>query len=325
MSSRQEDPRVLVIHDRPDDFGDLLRSRFPDLPIAYATAPDEVESKLRESNPQAVFSIKHPGFPAASHRPILEHPSVEWIQIGGSGFEHFLGWDTQRITLTNCAGVLSRFLAETVTGAMLMLNGKLLSYAAQQREGVWRAQAFRPLCEQTLLVVGVGVIGGYIADNAKALGMRVLGTRRSAAPHRSVDEMHPSTALPNLLAEADVVSLHVRATEETTHLIDREALAAMKPDAMLINTSRGAVIDEAALVETLQSGRLRAAYLDVFESEPLPADSPLWRLDNVFITPHASDFVPDWPRRFAALFADNLERWIAGEPLLNVVDAASAA
>jgi phosphoglycerate dehydrogenase-like enzyme len=324
MSSRQENPKVLVIHDRPDDFSDVFRSRFPHLPFAYAAAPGEVESALRESDPRVVFSIKHPGFPAASHRPILAHPSVQWIQVGGSGYEHFLGWDAQRITLTNCAGVLSRFLAETVTGSMLMLNGKFLTYNAQQRKGLWQPQAFRPLCEQTLLIVGVGVIGGYIADNAKALGMRVLGTRRSSAPHRSVDEMYPPTALPSLLGEADVVSLHVRVTEETTHLIDREALAAMKREAILINTSRGTVVDEVALIEALQSGHLRAVYLDVFETEPLPPDSPLWHIENVFITPHAADFVPDWPRRFAEFFADNLERWMAGKPLQNVVAAASA-
>jgi phosphoglycerate dehydrogenase-like enzyme len=312
---------VLVVYDRPEEFRDILESRFPDIAFGYATSPGCVEEALATVSPEIVFSIKHPSFPGPAHRPIISHSSVKWLQVGGSGYEDFLGWDASRITLTNCAGVLSRFLAETVTGALLMLNGNLITYAKQQNERVWRQHGFRPLCDQTLLIIGVGAVGGCVADNAKALGMRVLGTRRSKTPHPSVDEMHAPESLPDLLGRADVVSLHVRLNEETTRLIDRRAIANMKAGAILINTSRGQVVAESALIDGLCSGHLRAAYLDVFDTEPLLADSPLWHIENLFITPHMADSVSDWARRFAMFFADNLDRWLAGKPLLNVVES----
>ena len=310
---------VLVVYDRPEEFRDILESRFPDVVFGYATSPDNVEAALAAADPEVVFSIKYPGFPGPAHRPIISHSSVKWLQVGGSGYEDFLGWDATRITLTNCAGVLSRFLAETVTGALLMLNGDFLTYLRQQKERVWRQHGFQPLCGQTLLIAGVGAVGGCVADNAKALGMRVLGTRRSGAAHASVDEMHTPEAFPNLLGRADAVSLHVRLNEDTTHLIDRRAIAAMKTGAILINTARWPVVAESALIDGLRSGHLRAAYLDVFDTEPLPAGSPLWHIENLFITPHMADSVNDWARRFAMFFADNLDRWLADKPLLNVV------
>ncbi len=310
---------MLVVYDQPEHFRDLLDARFPELPIRYVTRPAELEPALHAARPQVVFSIKHPGFPGDTHRPVIDFPSVRWVQVGGSGYEHFLPWDPNRLTLTNCAGVLSRFLAETVTGAMVMLNGGFLRYLDQQRERVWEPHDFRPLSEQSLLVVGVGAIGGLVAANARALGMRVLGVRRNAELHPSVDEMFSFSALPEAVAQADVVSLHVRLCAETTGLFDRDMLARMKPSSILINTARGPVVDEPALVEALQTGSLRAAYLDVFETEPLPVESPLWKMRNVFLTPHAADAVPDWPRRFGAFFADNLTRWLAGDELENVV------
>ena len=309
------DCRVLVLHDRPEDFRDLLAARFPDLTIAYAATAEEIPRALERVRPEVVFSIKQPEFPPAIHRPAVDFPTVKWFQVGGSGYEHIVPWDGERLTVTNCAGVLARFLAETVTGAMLMLNGGFLRYLDQQRRAEWRPHAFRPLAGQTLAVVGLGQIGGRVAANAKALGMRV----RSAAPHPAADAVYPPDALYKVLAEADVVSLHLRLDEETRHVIGREALAVMKPGALLINTARGPIVDEGALVAALEDGRLGGAYLDVFETEPLPADSPLWGLANVILTPHAADSVPDWPARFAAFFADNLERWLARRPLENVV------
>ncbi len=320
MSTSATQTRVTVIHDQPAQFRERLAERFPDVRFSYAGAPDEVAPVLEAEQPEVVFSIKQPNFPGHAHRPALACPSVRWIQVGGSGYEQFVPWDGNRITLTNCAGVLARYLAETVTGAILMLNGSFLTYRAQQLERRWVQHGFAPLSGQTLLVVGAGQIGGCVADNAKALGMRVLGIRaHSDVAHPSVDEMHPPGSFMQLLGRADVLSLHVRVGEATTGLMDAAAFAAMKPGAMFINTSRGAVVEEEALVDALCSGRLRAAYLDVFQTEPLPADSPLWSLENLFMTPHTSDSVHDWPVHFAEFFADNLERWRSGEPLINVV------
>lgn len=310
---------VLIAYDQPDEFRDLLSVRFPDVEFVYATNARGVREALAEHDPEVAFSIKHPGFPSPAHAPIPAHPSVRWIQIGGSGFDHLLPWDAARVTVTNGAGVLAPYLAESVTGAMLALGCGFLSYVEQQRARQWKPVAFTPLRDRTLLVVGFGKIGECVACNAKALGMRVVGIRATPAPHPAVNEMHGPEELHALLPAADFVSLHVRLNDATRGLISRTALAAMKPGAYLVNTSRGPIVDETALIGALRSGHLGGAYLDVFETEPLPAESPLWDMPNVLITPHASDNIHGWSRRFAALFADNLDRWRAGERLLNLV------
>ena len=312
-------PPVLIAHDQPADFQDLLSRRFPDEEFVYVTTAHGIVDALGRHDPEVVFSIKHPGFPGPAHTPIPAHPSVRWIQVGGSGFDHLLPWDGGQVTVTNGTGVLAPFLAETVTGAMIALGCGFLGYHAQQRARQWKPVPFTPLRDRTLLVVGFGAIGQCVAQNAKALGMRVVAIRGTPTPHPAADEMHGPDALHALLPAADFVSLHVRLNADTRGLLSHEGLAAMKRGAYLVNTSRGPVVDEKALVDALHSGHLAGAYLDVFDTEPLPAESPLWAMPNVLITPHASDNIRGWPRRFAALFADNLERWRAGGPLLNVV------
>ena len=312
-------PPVLVIHDRPEQLEGLLESRFPEQRFVYATSPAAIGPALAEHDPEAVLSIGWSGFPGRTHRAAVEHPSVRWVQVGGSGYEHLLPWDPGRVQVTNAVGVLAPFLAETVTGAILALNGRFPTYAEQQRRAEWKPLGFRALAGQTLVVVGLGAIGERVARNARGLGMRVLGVRRTPCASDAVDSMLPPERLREALAEADVVSLHLRLSEQTRHLFDAELLAAVRPGALFVNTARGAIVDEPALVEALRSGHLGGAYLDVFETEPLPSDSPLWSLPNVIVTPHASDSVHDFPKRFAALFADNLERWMKDEPLLNPV------
>ncbi len=308
---------VLVIHDRPADFSDKLAARFPALDIAYATDLDNLPARLAEVDPDVVFSIAQPHFVGGRQRIAAAHPGLQWLHIGGSGYEQFLPWSRHDLQVSNSAGVLARYLAETVLGGILALNGGFLTYLDQQRRHLWRQHGFRSLSEQTLLIVGLGAIGGHLATFAKGLGMRVLAVRRQDTPHPAVDRLYPPEKLPDLLGEADVVSLHVRLSDETRHLINRETLARFKPGALLVNTSRGGVIDEPALVEALRSGRLGGAYLDVFETEPLPEASPLWDLPNVLITPHVSDSVANWQALFADFFADNLDRWMKGEELHN--------
>ena len=310
---------VLIAHDEPGDFRDLLAARFPDVEFVYATTARDILEALARHDPEVVFSIKHPGLPGPAHAPIPAHPSVRWVQLGNSGYEHLEPWDTGRITVTHGAGVLAPYLAESVTGAMVALSRGFLGYLEQQRQRLWKPAWFTPLEGRTLLVVGFGAIGQCVARNAKALGMRVLGIRATPAPHPDADEVHGPEALMALLPAADFVSLHVRLNTATRGLLSREAIAAMKPGAYLVNTARGGVVDEAALIGALRSGRLAGAYLDVFETEPLPPESPLWAMPNVLVTPHAADSIVGWTRRFATLFADNLDRWRAGEPLVNQV------
>lgn len=310
---------VLVLHHEPADFGGVLEQRFPDLAFHYVSHAGLIEPSLEALNPRAVFAVSGATFPSACYRSLLDHPSVEWLQIGGSGYDHVPGWDRTRLTVTHCAGVLAQALAETVTGAMLALNGHFLRYRTLQSIGEWRPIPFRPLAGRTLLVVGFGAIGQRLAHNARALGMRVLATRANPEPHELAEAVHgpDQETLLGLLPRADVISLHLRLNEQTRHLFDAGAFAAMKQGAMFINTGRGGLVDTGALLAALQGGRLMGAYLDVFETEPLPPDHPLWQAPNTMITPHTADNVLHYPARYAEFFADNLARFAAGEPLLN--------
>ena len=230
-------------------------------------APAEIQAALRQHAPEVVLSIKHAAFPGEHHRPAVLAPSVRWVHVGGSGYEHMAPWAPARVTVTNSAGVLAPYLAQRVMGAIWALNDGTLRYLDHQRQRRWEALPLEPLQERTLLVVGVGQVGGRVAELARRNGLRVLGVRRGGAPHPAVHEMHPAHALGQLLPRADFVSLHVRLSHETRGLLDADGLAAMKPGACLINTARGPVVDEPALCQALASGHLGGAYLDVFEVE----------------------------------------------------------
>ena len=315
---------VLVVHDTPEDCKEMLNRRFPDIRFAFATREDDIAAALTDSDPQAVFSVEHVHFSGEVLRRAMLHPSVRWFHVGGSGYDYLLPWPREDIRVTTGVGVLAPFPAETVFAGILALNGRVLLYADQQRRHEWRPRSFRPLHEQTLLVVGLGSIGSVVARIAKAFGMRVLAIKRSPpASDSSVDEIYPPSALSDVIGRADVISLHVRLTQETVRMIDRRWLSAMKPGSLLVNTSRGAVVDETALIEALEVGHLGGAYLDVFACEPLPSCSRLWSFSNVLITPHAADSVNDWPQRYAARFAENLERWNDGRSLVGEISARS--
>jgi phosphoglycerate dehydrogenase-like enzyme len=312
-------PPVLIVYEEAEKLAEVLAGQFPDTDFQCVNTAEMLAEALQRHQPEIAFSIKGPGFPADGHRPLTCFPSLRWIQVGGSGYDHLLPWNNEALTLTNCAGVLAAHLAETVIGGMIALNLGLPEYLRLQAAHTWRPHSFRPLSEQTLLVVGLGKIGGIVATHAKALGMRVLAIRSSEKAHPSVDEMYAPDELATVVRMADFVSLHVRLNESTKGMFSREILGAMKRGAYLINTARGGVVDEAALIETLQRGYLAGAYLDVFEHEPLVPSSPLWDMQQVIITPHAADDVFAWPLTFTKFFANNLKKWFRGMPLENVV------
>jgi len=174
-------------------------------------------------------------------------------------------------------------------------------------------------------IVGMGHIGEEVARLARAFGCRIVATRRSVTAPTSdqhADELLPPSGLPRLLETSDYVVLAVPLTPETRGMIGAAELGMMPPHAVLVNIARGGVVDEAALVDALREHRIAGAALDVFEREPLPAESPLWDLDNVIVSPHISGGTEIYNQRAVDIFADNLRRFLAGEPLHNVVDPA---
>jgi phosphoglycerate dehydrogenase-like enzyme len=307
--------RLLVLHDRPDDFADLLPG---DADVRWARCPEEVGPAVAEHDPEVVFSIKHTGFPGSAHLPAVRHPGLRWLHIGGSGHEHFDPLP-QGLIVTHCVGVLAPFLAETAMAALLSLCTGLPRYAEQQRQRLWLPRRFQALRGRRVLIVGVGAVGEAFACRAAGFGAELVGVRRSGVPTASVPDMHRPEALDALLPTADVVSLHPRLSERTRGLFDAPRIARMKRGAILLNSSRGAVVDTEALLAALEDGRLGGAWLDVTDPEPLPPDHPLWAAPNTLITPHCADQVADFPRRFAQRFVEHWGRWQRGEEMVGAI------
>ncbi len=256
---------------------------------------------------------------------------LRWVHTGAAGVGSALFPEmlATPVVLTNSAGVMGHPMAETIIAMVLYFARGLDRAVASMRTRTWTKDAIyepaagvREVSDATIGVIGLGGIGRQVAARAQALGMRVLATRRSPGAVDGIEVLHGRAGLLTLLAESDYVVLTLPATPASRGLIGPAELAGMKPNAVLINVARGSILDEDALVEALRAGRLRGAGLDVFAQEPLPPESPLWDLPNVLILPHVSAVTPRYWRREADLILDNLRRYLAGEPLRNVVDKA---
>jgi phosphoglycerate dehydrogenase-like enzyme len=252
-------------------------------------------------------------------------PRLKWIQLTSAGADRLLssGFIEEGVTVTTVSGLHATPIGEYVLAIMLMFAKGAPTFMRAQREHRWARYMPQELLGKTVGIVGMGHIGGEVARLAKAFGCRVIATRRSvesAGATADCDELLPPGDLPRLLAESDFVVLAVPLTAETRGLIGETQLRQMKPSAVLINIARGPVVVEADLVRALQEGWIGGAGLDVFEREPLPEDSPLWDLENVIVSPHISGGTEIYNRRAVQIFADNLRRFLAGEPLQNVVD-----
>jgi phosphoglycerate dehydrogenase-like enzyme len=216
-------------------------------------------------------------------------------------------------------------IAEYVVGAVLTHFQQTQRWREAQAERAWRHHEFRDVWGTTWLVVGVGAIGAAVSTRARAFGARVLGVRRHPTGDESVDELVPPAALVAAVPRADVVVLAAPATAATQQLVNDELLAAARPGSVLVNVARGALVDEAALLRALDRGRPEAAILDVFATEPLPPDSPLWGHPRVVVTPHSAAGGDGRLGRAADLFVENLGRYRRGEPLVHEVDPADLA
>jgi phosphoglycerate dehydrogenase-like enzyme len=249
-------------------------------------------------------------------------PRLRWIETPAAGYDQLNGTGIleKDITVTTVGSVFAPWVAEHVFALLFALWRRLGEFHEAQRERDWTLREVRELRGSTLAIVGLGKIGSAVARIARAFGMRVLATRRRIEePNADVHRMFPRSELHAMLGEADAVVLAVEGTPETAGMIGAAELACMKPDACLVNVARGIVVDEEALAQALAEGRIGGAALDVFVREPLPPESPLWRLPNVVLTPHVAVNLPDKLRRPIEHFAENLERWASGRPLVDRV------
>ncbi len=267
-------------------------------------------------------------------------PRLQWVQLHFAGADHILDHPLFKagVRFTTTSGLHAINIAEYVMASILTWSRHLPALFGLQRLGEWPTQSWprfvpHELRGATLGIVGYGSIGREVGRLACLFGMRVLALKRHPQQREDPgfsfvgdtagclpEAIYGPDQLMQMLPQCDYVVLAIPLNAETRHLIGERELRAMKPTAYLVNIARGAVVDEAALIRALQEGWIAGAGLDVFEQEPLPPDSPLWKMENVILTPHVAGFTPHYEKRAIEIFIENLRRYLDNRPLLNVVD-----
>ena len=312
--------KVLVNSALPSEQRERLRAGVgPGVSLVFVQGEEEARKEIADA--EILFGRIMPGLLALASE-------LRWVQPSGASQERHLfpEFIESDITLTNMAGIYNEHMADHVYALILALARQIHRLARNQRTGCWDLKArheIESLNGKTLGLIGLGGIGGEVARRAPAFGLRVVATRANPDRRRPacVERVWGPDGLPELLAASDYVVISTPETPRTLKMIGREELRMMKPTAHIINVGRGAVVDLAALTRALEEGLIAGAGLDVMEMEPLPSDNPLWRMENVLITPHLAASPHDiYPARRVEVFLDNLCRYIAGRRLRNVVD-----
>jgi len=306
----------------PADVAVQVRKHWPEMRVLHLPTYDRMEAELPDVDIFVGYSLRPQQFLLAK--------KLKWIHstAAGVGQLMFPELKASSVGVTNASGIHTVPMAEHILGTLVALARHFPDCVRYQAAHHWAQQEIwdkplrpRELAGQTLLIIGFGAIGRELARRVRPLGMQIWAMTRSGTGDASLaDRILPVAQLDAVIYQADYVVLAAPETPETHHMIGAKQLAAMKPTAYLINVARGTLVDEAALIEALEKRAIAGAALDVTSEEPLPAESPLWGLENVFITPHmsaASEYL--WDRQ-TDLLLQNLERWFSGRELINRVD-----
>ncbi len=290
-----------------------MEARFPGVAEFYK--PDEIAPIAdRFDAVMAIDRALPEGFlPAASR--------LKWVHAQCHGFGFLLNDELieHGATVTNARGVHAESVAEHAFSMLLGLTRRLAEYRQIQQEHRWQRLMTDTLVGKTMCVIGVGTIGSAIARRAKSFDMKVAGVDIRPVVCESLSSLSGPDDLDSAISTADVVAVAVPFNETTRNMFPRDRLLKMKPGSYLINIARGGIVDEQAVVDMLNSGRLKGAGFDVFETEPLPADSPMWDAPNCILLPHSASFTEFCYDRLLELVSEQIRRFLAGEPLLNVV------
>jgi len=311
----------MVIHPpRGERWLTVLRGRVPSAELVEAARPEEALEQIADAD--ALYGRITPELLAAGRR-------LRWIQAPSAGLEGVMFPElvASDVTMTNMREIYSDEIADHAYCMLLMLARGMPDYMRAQQARQWQKSPdirMTHLPDAVLGIVGLGGIGRDLARRAVTSGMRVLAVDpRPGERPEGVEAVWSVERLPELLAQADFVTICAPHTPQTRGMFDAATIARMKPGSYLINISRGVIVHLAALVDALREGRLAGAALDVYEIEPLPADHPLWGMENVILTPHVASRAVEYEARRLEVLADNLARFAAGQPLRNVVDKAN--
>jgi phosphoglycerate dehydrogenase-like enzyme len=292
---------------------------------AYAVignSPDAFRNAARSA--EVIFNWS--GSLSLIREVFLMSPAVRWVHSRSAGLERtlFLELIASDVIMTNGSGVFSPSLGEFALGAILYFAKDFRRMIRNQMAGVWEPFDVLPASGQTVGIVGYGDIGRAVATRVRAMEMKVLAVKRHVPPKNDrdpfADQVYGPDQLTEMLSRCDYVVVAAPLNAETQGIIGEAEFAAMKPSAVIINVGRGPVIDERAMIKALSERKIKGAALDVFDEEPLPKGHPFYQLENVLLSPHCADHTPDWLDNAMRFFIAQFERFLRGEPLLNVVD-----
>ena len=313
-------PTVILHTNNPDAARTVLAEEHPDLQIHTCDSYGALPGMIAETNAEVVYSVRFAGTPGFPRAALVDGAPIKWVSVGGSGTDHLNPWNRERVTVTNAAGVAADMMAQYALGAMLHFTLDFPGFRAAQARQDWIGGKVEPIDGKTVLIIGLGKTGEAVAARANTMDMRTIGVRARPKATPNVDEIYGMEALPGLWSRADFVVVCVPLLDSTRGLVGARAFAAMKPTTVVIDVSRGGVIDEAPLLAALQENRIRGAALDVFTTEPLPRKHPFWDLNNVIVTPHCSSVYDGWDLKSIRMFSENLMRYRKGEALNNIVN-----
>lgn len=307
-----DSPPILLPYTIGSGAAAVLRSEIqrelPEVPVEYAATPPESRAAIETAPIVVAFGLPD---------ELLAHAeSLQWVQALSAGVNTYNvdAIEAADIVLTTVSGIHAQPIAEQVLGYMLAFERGFYTAFRQQQRSVWERYRVGELSGSTLGIVGVGAIGQRIAEIASAFEMETLGIKRDLdTGGESVDELFGPEGLYEVLIRSEYVVLACPLTDETRSLIGRKEFEAMNDEGVLINIARGNIVEEDTLIRALQSGWIRGAALDVFSTEPLPMDSPLWHLSNVIMTPHMAGLTPQYMERSAAIVIENYRSFVAGD------------
>jgi phosphoglycerate dehydrogenase-like enzyme len=309
--------KVLIIDIHAEIYRDSLHAEFPQLQFALARGPEETPNDLSDIDALICFGI-------AVNDSIIKHASkLKWIQSLATGVDHFLRCPSlKRETLiTSGRGIHGAPMREQVIYMMMAISRDAVRAVGDQKAHFWERRLWSTLNGKTAAIAGTGIVGSAIGEALKALGMHVIGISRVPRQETGFDEMIATDNLADAAARADYLINMLPASEENLGVFGARIFGAMKPSAYYISAGRGQTVDEAALLDVLRARRIAGAALEVFQTEPLPPDSPFWDLPNVFITPHIGGYVIEYEELVLPLVIGNMRLFLAGRQseMTNIV------